>query len=255
MANALTTIKADALAADLIDETKLADNSIDSEHYNDGSIDTAHIADNQVTLAKMAGGTDGQILTYDASGDPVAVGPGTDGQVLTSTGAGSPPAFEALPAGGISEVDHWRVTSGWTGNADPIASNWERCDTTPGISKLGTGLTESSGLFSFPSTGIWQLYAGFYYDPDDTITYSNITIQTTVDNWSSSENRFQLFGSAANTSGHHGFCFTSGILDVTDIGNIKFRLRATSGDSADTDWVGDSNDSKNYLFAVKLAET
>ena len=185
---------------------------------------------------------------------------GSAGQVLKVASANHSSTnaeleWAADSAGGITEVDHWRVTSGWTGNADPIASNWERCDTTPGISKLGTGLTESSGVFSFPSTGIWQLYAGFYYDPDDTITYSNITIQTTVDNWSSSSNRFQLFGSSANASGHHGFCFTSGILDVTDIGNIKFRLRATSGDSADTDWVGDSNDSKNYLLVVKLAET
>ena len=65
------------------------------------AITTAKIADNQVTLAKMAGGTDGQVITYDASGDPVAVGPGTHGQVLTSTGAGSPPAFEALPASGV----------------------------------------------------------------------------------------------------------------------------------------------------------
>jgi len=65
------------------------------------------IADNAVTLAKMAGGTDGQIITYDASGDPIAVGPGTDGQVLTSTGAGSPPAFEdaAAGVGGASGVD------------------------------------------------------------------------------------------------------------------------------------------------------
>ena len=55
---------------------------------------TASLVDNAVTLAKMASGTDGTIITYDASGDPVAVGPGSDGQVLTSTGAGSPPAFE-----------------------------------------------------------------------------------------------------------------------------------------------------------------
>ena len=61
-------------------------------------IKTAAIADDAVTLAKQAAGTDGQIITYDASGNPVAVGPGTDGQVLTSTGAGSPPAFEAIPA-------------------------------------------------------------------------------------------------------------------------------------------------------------
>ena len=96
---ALTQVKALGLAADSIDETKLADDSIDSEHYNDGSIDTAHLADDAVTLAKLASGTDGQIISWDASGNPVAIGPGTDGQVLTSTGAGSPPAFEAASAG------------------------------------------------------------------------------------------------------------------------------------------------------------
>jgi hypothetical protein len=61
---------------------------------------TAGIVDDAVTLAKMASGTDGTIITFDASGNPTAVGPGSDGQVLTSTGAGSPPAFEAIPAGG-----------------------------------------------------------------------------------------------------------------------------------------------------------
>jgi hypothetical protein len=60
---------------------------------------TAYIADNSITLAKLAGGTDGNIISFDASGDPVAVATGTDGQVLTSTGAGSPPAFENAAAG------------------------------------------------------------------------------------------------------------------------------------------------------------
>jgi hypothetical protein len=58
------------------------------------------LADNSITLAKMAGGTDGNIISYDASGDPVAIATGNDGQVLTSTGAGSPPAFEAAAGGG-----------------------------------------------------------------------------------------------------------------------------------------------------------
>ena len=57
------------------------------------------ISDDIITLAKMAGGTDGNIITYDASGDPAAVATGSDGQVLTSTGAGAPPAFEAVSAG------------------------------------------------------------------------------------------------------------------------------------------------------------
>jgi len=65
---------------------------------------TASIVDNAVTLAKMAGGTDGNIISYDASGDPVAIATGNDGQVLTSTGAGSPPAFEAAGGGGLDGV-------------------------------------------------------------------------------------------------------------------------------------------------------
>jgi hypothetical protein len=90
------------LAGDAVDGDNLADNAVDSEHYTDGSIDTAHIADNQITLAKLAGGTDGNIISFDASGDPVAIATGSDGQVLTSTGAGSPPAFEDAAAAGIS---------------------------------------------------------------------------------------------------------------------------------------------------------
>ena len=65
----------------------------------------ATVDDNAITLAKMASGTDGQIITYDASGNPTAVGPGTDGQILTSTGAGSPPAFEDAAGGGGGTID------------------------------------------------------------------------------------------------------------------------------------------------------
>ena len=66
------------------------------------AIATAYIADNAVTLAKMAGGVDGNIISYDANGDPVAIATGNDGQVLTSAGAGQPPAFEDAAAGGAS---------------------------------------------------------------------------------------------------------------------------------------------------------
>ena len=84
----VTTAK---IAADAITGAKIADDAIGAEH----------IDDNAIGLAAMAGGTDGNIISYDASGDPVAIATGNDGQVLTSTGAGSPPAFEDA-AGGVS---------------------------------------------------------------------------------------------------------------------------------------------------------
>jgi len=63
-----------------------------------GNIATGDIADNAVTLAKMAGGTDGELITYDASGDPANVAVGSANEVLTSNGAGAAPTmkFEVL---------------------------------------------------------------------------------------------------------------------------------------------------------------
>ena len=90
------------LAADAVDGTKIADDAIDSEHYTDGSIDNAHLADNAVGLAELASGTDGELITWDASGDPAAVAVGTATHVLTSNGAGAAPTFQAPAGGGAS---------------------------------------------------------------------------------------------------------------------------------------------------------
>ena len=127
--NAVTTAK---INADAVTGAKIADDAIDSEHYVDGSIDTAHIADNAVTLAKMASGTDGTIITFDASGNPTAVGPGTDGQVLTSTGAGSPPAFEDAAGGGkILQVVQGSTTTEQNSTSTTMADTGLSASITP----------------------------------------------------------------------------------------------------------------------------
>ena len=92
MANALTKIQTNALADDAVTGAKIADDTVAE----------ANMANDAISLTELKAGTDGQIITWDASGNPTAVGPGTDGQVLTSTGAGSPPTFEDLPASGPS---------------------------------------------------------------------------------------------------------------------------------------------------------
>ena len=53
------------------------------------------IADDAITLAKMASGTDGNIITYDASGNPAVVASGTAGHFLKSQGADTVPVFAA----------------------------------------------------------------------------------------------------------------------------------------------------------------
>ena len=79
----------------------------------DANVDLSSVGtpdDNSVTLAKMAGGTDGNLITYDASGDPAYVTTGTSGQVLTSGGAGVAPTFQAAAGGADTSLSNLSAT-------------------------------------------------------------------------------------------------------------------------------------------------
>jgi hypothetical protein len=77
-------------------------------------LDIGTPSDNTVTLAKMASGTDGNIISYDTSGNPVAVATGTDGQVLTSSGAGAVCAFEDAAGGANTPIFYAYIASNQT---------------------------------------------------------------------------------------------------------------------------------------------
>ena len=66
------------------------------------SLTAGTVSDNAITLAKMAAGTDGNLISYDTNGDPVAVATGTATHVLTRNGAGAAPTFQAPAGGSIS---------------------------------------------------------------------------------------------------------------------------------------------------------
>ena len=73
-----------------------------------------------------------------------------DNFAFTGTVTGTP---------GITMADQWRLTadnSMSSSDFNDITSNWERNDNS-GFGQLGTGMTESSGIFTFPSTGIYLI--------------------------------------------------------------------------------------------------
>ena len=75
--------------------------TVDSGQIVSGAIDEAHIANDAVNFAThLKAGTDGELITWDASGDPAAVAVGTATHVLTSNGAGAAPTFQAASGGG-----------------------------------------------------------------------------------------------------------------------------------------------------------
>ena len=65
------------------------------------------IADKAIALAKLADGTAGNLITYDAAGVIAAVATGTAAQVLTSNGVGVAPTFQAAAGGAVATDAIW----------------------------------------------------------------------------------------------------------------------------------------------------
>ena len=156
--------------------------------------------------------------------------------------------------GGITEADTWRVTSNFSGDATPIASNWER-DDTDGNGNIGTGMSQSSGVFTFPSTGFYRVT--FYHQFSGMVSGSNSNyvqqeIQYTANN-SSYDDATEQWGQIFQ-NGSYSMTVSSKIFDITDTSNQKVRFSTTS---AGNNVYTQCNSGKNMTYAtfIKLGAT
>ena len=86
-----------------LSSSDLDDGIITTAKIANVNVTTAKILDNNITLAKLALGTDGNLISYDANGNPVAIAAGSSGQILTSAGAGAVPSFQDTgPSGDVT---------------------------------------------------------------------------------------------------------------------------------------------------------
>ena len=65
-----------------------------------------------IPVSALANGTDGELITWNASGVAAAVAVGSEDQVLTSNGAGAAPTFQAAAGGGGLDVYSIRLLTG-----------------------------------------------------------------------------------------------------------------------------------------------
>ena len=178
---------------------------------------------------------------------------GTAGQVLQTDGNGNL-SWVTLPTAGLSMADTWRLTTTYdpgNGSADFITANWERDDTN-GFGQLGTGMTESSGVFTFPSTGIYQLFfsATFNTDPSGGDTYF-IHIHTTTDNSSYTKRTESGMG---EDNGRPQTGSTSCLFDVTNTSTHKVKF-ATGSVAPNSEVLGSTSENKTYVMFLRLGDT
>jgi len=122
----------------------------------DANVDLSSVGtpdDNSVTLAKMAHGTDGELITYDATGAPANVAVGTSGQVLTSGGAGVAPTFQTA-AGGATDIDG--LSDGTTSGTNNVGLGSSALGSTTGNNNTAVGINalRSGGSNTHNNTAI-----------------------------------------------------------------------------------------------------
>jgi len=163
-------------------------------------------------------------------------------------------AVSALPFSvGITMADQWRTTTVQTHNVDPVQS-LERTD-TDGFAQIGTGMSQASGIFTFPNTGIYHIIAnfGWYRNQNDRLIQGQII--TTTDN-SSYSTASTCYGHTVNGLGD--FVFSSGsctfIFDVTDTTTHKVKFGSFAQDSATT-LNGDSDANRTHFTFIRLSNT
>ena len=158
--------------------------------------------------------------------------------------------------GGLTMADMWRktATTTITSTAQVLSSNWERIDTS-GQGTVGSAMTESSGIFSFPSTGIYLISVnqGFNYNSTDS-RYFEFKIEATINN-SSYTHISRMTSSFKYISSYTYNMLTANTLfDVTDTSQCKIRFKAESQNN--TTAPGDTafNESNSYMF-LRLGDT
>ena len=160
--------------------------------------------------------------------------------------------YSLIKGGGITEADVWTLTSNLSlsGNTETlISANLSRSDDT-GFGLLGTGMSVSSGIWTFPSTGFYLVKAQVQHEQGSDSIYNGVRIYCTTDNNTYSNT------SNANTSAKSGYysnVSTETVIDVTDTSNVKvkFYTIAQGGGTA----RGNSSYKYTGFIFIKLGDT
>tara|TARA_R100000406_G_scaffold23842_1_gene15230 strand:- start:310 stop:900 length:591 start_codon:yes stop_codon:yes gene_type:complete len=182
----------------------------------------------------------------------IAVGGLPDGIVDTDMLAAN--AVTAAKAAGsvkgISEFDYYYLTTSVTTD-QTITSNIIRNDRAGVASQIGTGMSQSSGTFTFPSTGKYLVLAIVTFvisGPDSAV----LDTMVTTDNSTYVAHARATDGAG---SGNRTGCGTSlAFIDVTDTSQVKVQFKALSLASGSSVVGSTPYISTGFIFA-KIGDT
>ena len=155
-------------------------------------------------------------------------------------------------AGGITEADAFRISADQNGDSSPITGNIERVDDAT-FAKIGTGMSQSSGIFTFPSTGLYYIGFTFQIQLDANSDGSMIgQIMGTANNSSyDALSECALSGDTSNNQNQTASIFA--YFNCTDTSTHKVRFDVSSMNS--NNMKGATNETKTGFTFIRLGNS
>ena len=152
-------------------------------------------------------------------------------------------------------VDQWRATTntGVSQSTSTDVTNWERVDGTA-FGTLNGGMTESSGVFTFPSTGIYKVEFVPYFNDTESNNAIRGMIKMTTDNSSYSSIAQNQQGVPDVDTDNFGSVYVCALVDITNTSQCKVKFTVYSG-YGNFDYNGDSTTNETYATFTRVGGT
>lgn len=155
---------------------------------------------------------------------------------------------------GAKVIDQWRLTTTFNGIKDPIDTNLERNDTAR-AGFVGSAMTNSSGVFGFPSTGLYLVFFNTTHQLDASNRYIATAINRVLSG--SASIQYKQYTHIHRTDSNWTYVSTSihTIFDCTDTANDKVSFSVRELGDTDTGTMGHEDYDYSRMTFIRLGDT
>jgi hypothetical protein len=144
-------------------------------------------------------------------------------------------------------VDMWRLASSFATN-NAVITGWEQPDHTL-HSNVGSSMTVSSGVFTFPKTGLYRVVATFFMNATSADTSFGVVMEGCTDG-----STFSVLADGFENSTVNSNLSMSDLVNITDISNRKIRFQ-TNGLGTNVQVLGESNRNRSFVIIERIADS
>jgi|TARA_R100000081_G_scaffold35292_1_gene16304 hypothetical protein len=150
-------------------------------------------------------------------------------------------------------TDTFRLTTSLQTSDADITANLERADDAL-YGKLGLNMTESSGVFTFPSTGIYKLTFIITGYRSGESRYNGAQIYTTANDGTSWDTIALCYEASTGISNNYNFTMTTtGFFDCTNTSTHKAKFYVNA--YASTYFRGDTDRNNTCMIFERMGDT